>query len=298
MLKKMNNSRILVIIINYNCSQDTILCLKSLEKTEYENFAVYIIDNYSEENSYEILESYVKNLDSSKIKLFRSEKNLGFAGGVNLGIKYALSENFEFVLLLNPDTMVEPDFLDKILDTTNKSDDIGIVGCKILFSDRERIFYAGGKISYFFNIGHNLNYGKKNRDSIKGEVDATFVTGCMMLIRTDLIRDIGFFDEDYFMYIEDVDFCFRALRAGWKIKVNLDAVVYHKESGSSSKTLATYWGARNRLRFIFKNLRGFEFIKAIILHAISKPFSYLKIGQSEIIKHDIKGVMDFFTDKK
>jgi len=287
----------LVVIINFTHYQDTIACIESLLKCAYPNFHIYIIDNCSPNDSYSKLQAYIEKKCLPNITLECSSKNTGFAGGVNIGLRYAVEHGYEYACLLNPDTTVKQDFLCYLVDTAGANSDIGIVGGKILISDTDRIFSAGGRISYIRNIGHNENYHKKDGPNLSGEIDSDFVSGCLMLISVRMVRDIGLFDEGYFMYLEDADYCYKATHKGWKIRTNLNAIVWHKAEDSAHEEFAAFWGAKNRLRFIFRNLTGVKKVIALLLHLLPKPFLYLKVRKRNIIISDLMGIVDFFRHR-
>lgn len=286
---------VLITIVTFNNSAHILSCLERLVLCNYPNFGIFVIDNNSIDNSYEILLDFQKKLSTRDIYLCSNVKNEGFAAGVNKGLKYALEKGFDYALLLNPDTIVHPNFLSKLINTAVEDEKVGIVGGKILFLEENRVYAAGGCISYFRNVGHNLCYLKPDSPKLTGTIDASFVSGALMLLKTEMVRQIGLFDEGYFMYLEDADYCYRARKAGWKIKVNLDAIVWHREGASSERTFASYWASRNRLRFIFKNLSKHERVMAVFLHLLSKPFFYIKIKKPDLIRADVRGFIDFFT---
>lgn len=295
MINHMEYPSVLIILVNYNSYHETIECIQSLQSSKYKNIDIYILDNASQNDSVERITAFIEKFELTEhISLDKNSINIGFGGGVNQGIKYALRNGHDYVLLLNNDTIVSPDFLSKLMETVTKDESTGIVGGKILYYKSDKIYSAGGEISYVRNIGHLKFYNRQNNSLLTGEIDSTFVSGCLMLIRSSLIKDIGFFDEDYFMYVEDVDFCYRALKKGWKIKTNLDSTIWHKEGDSSNPEFSAYWGSKNRLKFIFKNLRRSERLKALILHFLSKPILYFKLKKKRLIEADIKGIIDFF----
>ncbi|AAK81009.1 hypothetical protein BJV85_000828 [Clostridium acetobutylicum] len=243
---------IYIILVNYNNFQDTIECVKSLRKIKnYHNYKVIIVDNDSKNDSVSKIKSFLQDC-----LLIESKKNLGFAGGNNLGIKYAMKHNADYVLLLNNDTVVENDFLDKLLEVHENYGNVGIVGGKIYYYyDKNRIWYAGGKINKFTgktkHIGVNeIDEGQYNNISITG-----YVTGCMMLISKGAIEKCGVMDEKYFLYYEETDWNVRIKNAGFKIMYTPLSKIYHKVSSTTGKSdlIMSYYYDRNRYYFVFKN---------------------------------------------
>lgn len=248
-----------IILVNYKGVEHTIECIDSLKKITYSNYKIIVVDNDSGDNSIEILNQYKED-----IILIESKENLGFSGGNNLGIKYAIDNDADYVLLLNNDTTVKEDFLDELV---NKSkDDIGICIGKILFYyDKNMIWYAGGEINKYKG-GTDTNAFELDRGQFDNDKFITFATGCCMLISKEVINRVGLLREDYFLYFEDTDYCSRILKHGFKIRYCYKSVIYHKESVSTVRGSFNnvYYFNRNRLYFIKNNLEG-----------INKMYSYI-----------------------
>ncbi|MBU5592488.1 glycosyltransferase family 2 protein [Clostridium sp. MSJ-4] len=288
---------IYIILVNYNGCKDTLDCIDSLRFLNYENYKVIIVDNASTDDSYEVLKANVKE----DIILIKSEKNLGFAGGNNIGIDYALKEGAEGVLLLNNDTLVEPDFLSKMVENL-KEEKVGLVAPKIKYEGkRDYLWFAGGEI--LWDKFYAIHYGEGERDSEKynKRKELSFITGCSMLISRSLLEDIGGLSEDYFMYFEDVDYCVRAKDAGFKIIYEPEATIYHKVSastGGEESPFAVQWNTRNRIIFMekYKN----KVSKATLYKGkvffyttrIIKYLQYLLKGRKDKAKSLLKGIKE------
>lgn len=240
-----------IILLNYNGYKDTIECINSLEKISYKNYKIVIVDNASTDGSEDIL----KNEFPHHI-FIQTGSNLGFAGGNNVGIKYALENGADYILLLNNDTVVEPNFLEPLVEYADKDNKVGIVGGKInYYHNRNKIWSAGGKVNLFTGSTYHFGLNKNNSDYINKFNKVKFLTGCVQLIKKDLINDIGFLDEDYFLYYEDTDYCTRAVKNGWKLVYIPNSIIYHKVSSSTKKSspIQLYYLTRNRMLFISKN---------------------------------------------
>jgi GT2 family glycosyltransferase len=244
-------SRLSVILLNYNGSHDTINCIQSLQQSSLKDFEIVVVDNASSHDSVELLRARC-----SDITLIVNDRNLGFAGGNNIGIRHALEKGSEFVLLLNNDTTIAHDALSILVKTMEENPQTGIVGGKIYYSDRPNlIWFAGG---YFNpNSAFGNHYGKAEEDH--GQYNRTreceFITGCCMLIRRAVFDRIGLLDDSYFLYYEDVDFCTRARRARYSVLYQPGAIIYHKVSQATSwdSPVYIYFNLRNKLFYLQRN---------------------------------------------
>lgn len=282
--------KIYIILLNWNGFPDTLECLESLKKIDYPNFEVIVVDNNSTGDDVNIIKEkfgdFVKELIVSK-------DNLGFSGGNNLGIEYSLNEGADFILLLNNDTIVEPDFLSKLLDVFINKDSVGISAPQInYYNTPEIVWTVGGKISKL--RGSGFAYSDKNESEIdKNEKFVTFASGCCLLIKREVFEKVGLFDEKFFLYVEDTDFCYRSLKAGYKIIVSPTSKIYHKVGSSTSedlKQIPLYYTTRNRLHFARKNFYGFHFITTIYIFTamLYKIIFWLLKGKLEnivVVKH-------------
>ncbi len=291
-----NRLPISIVIPNWNGEKFLEDCLESLRKIINKNFSVIIVDNGSNDNSVKLLkEKYLEVL------LIENKQNLGFAAACNQGIRQAFKDGAEYILLLNNDTVIKPDFLAKMVKVIKDEKGVGIVGCKInYFSEPDRIWFAGGNFIRWRMSGKHRYWAEKDKDSISGVQDSDFITGCCMLIRREVFEDIGYFFEPYFLSVEDLDFCYQAKKAGWKIKVNLDAKIYHKVSMSREGEFSFsngYYGIRNRLFFAFKRTKNY-FAGLVILFIIVpiRITQWPMQRRSQMLKGLLFGIKDFFIN--
>lgn len=304
------NKKVFIIVINFNGWPDTKECLESLGRVDYDNFEVVLIDNASKEKS----QAPNPNDQKFKIRSIFNAENLGFAGANNQGIKLALENNADYVLLLNNDTVVEPDFLTKLVEEAENDESAGIVGPLICFFDdppttpersdggrgRSKIWSAGGKITNNFTRGELIAYNEKDEGQYLAPEQVDYISGTCLLIKTEVIKKIGNISEDYFLYYEDTDWCLRAKKAGWRSIVVPAAKIYHKASQSTVEFSYPYiyYHSRNGLMF------GERFGNKIVVPLMSVWIFLKQIGKLALnYKKDwarpvLRGVWDFWRGKK
>jgi GT2 family glycosyltransferase len=236
----MENRRIdpdvFVLLLNWNGWRDTIKCLNSLKGLDYPCFRVVVVDNGSTDNSLTQIRAAFPS-----IALIEAGKNLGFAGGCNLGIKYALRQKAQYVWLLNNDTEVDPQALRALVETAEADTRIGAVGSAIYsMTEPEQLqAWGGGHVNFW--LGRSRHFVSPVADE-----QIQFLTAASLLIRSSVVQSIGFLDEAFFMYWEDADYCFRLRQAGWGLAVAGSSKVRHKEQGSVGKNSALLDGFFNR----------------------------------------------------
>lgn len=263
--------RIAIVIVHYNTDEDTTDCLRSLAKVKVGNWEqqIYVIDNGSKEPYVLPLTGMPKN-----VELLRSESNLGFTGGTNLGIQDSLAFfQPDYVLLLNSDTVLKPDFLVKLHSAAKERPDVGMYNPMVYFAKEYEyhsesyknqdlgniIWYAGGSIDWTHLAGFHRGVDEIDRGQFllehTDQLESDFATGCCVLVRRELIETIGFMDDSYFLYWEDVDYSIRARRAGFKIMLEPSSIIWHKNAGSSDgagSRLQQYYQTRNRFAIGFR----------------------------------------------
>lgn len=234
--------------------------------------------------------------------VIRNSKNLGFAGGNNVGLNFGLKTKADFFLMLNNDTLVDKNFLKELLDVCISDEKIGVVVPKIYFAkgfefhkNRYKkedlgkvLWYAGGSIDWKNLIAFHLGVDQVDSGSFGSISETEFATGCCMLIKKEVLKKVGLLDEKYFLYYEDSDFSQRVSKAGFKIMFVPKALVWHKNAGSSGgagSALQDYYLTRNRLLFGF-TYAGTRTKIALLRQALSIFFTG-RLWQK-------KAIMDFF----
>jgi len=255
---------IAIIIINYNKAQDTIECVRSLKSITYPSVNIIVLDNGSTDDSAEVL----KSLEPG-IYLLRSTANMGFAAGNNYAYRFALTLSPEYVLLLNNDTLVEPDFLEPMVDSLENDNRALIAGGSIeYFPQKETLWYAGG--TYIpWRASCFSRQTKSQNGNVKTDVElVSFITGCLMLVRVGGMDNPDLFDERYFMYFEDADLCVRSLTRGYHLLYVPSARIYHKVCHAGDTPFTMYYGVRNRLLFIRVRMKGWQRLVATIYFSV------------------------------
>ncbi len=272
----MISKKVFIIILNWNGWRDSIECIRSCEKLVYPNFEIVLVDNGSKDDS-------VENLKATfhKLKIIENKDNLGFAGGNNEGIRYALENNAEYVWLLNNDTRVDPKALTELVHTIGFNEDTGMAGSKILLLKQpDTLHFAGGKINLENGLTTHVGAFEKDVGQYDNLSEVDYVTGCSLLVKREVIERIGLMPEAYFLYYEETDWCMLARGAGYKILMSQKSKVYHKVSGSIdySSPEKEYYIVRNRLCFLKKYGQRIAWWNRLITD-FRKACSFLKCGR-------------------
>ncbi len=290
-------SKVYIILLNYNGWKDTIECLESVLKSDYHNYQIIVVDNYSADHSMEHIIRWTEGkqgvlYDSNSMLQYLSQpneakpldyvfytkdealnggdrekeekyrnplifiragKNRGFAAGNNIGIQYALiKDDFEYVWLLNNDTVIKKETLSTLVQCA-KDTHAGISGSTLMYYDEpEKVQAYGGTINKFFGVGRHLIEKKE----IKGKLD--YIVGASFLIDKRVLNKIGLFPEEYFLYYEEVDYCFKARNNGFNFCVCLESMVYHKEGVSTGVTSKKGKSSEFSDLLILKNRKTFS----------------------------------------
>lgn len=262
-----------VVILNWNRYKDTKECLESISKVAVEGFdlEIVVVDNGSTDGSQEKILKILGSINKKRgfvCELIKLDENKGFSAGNNCGIKHALSTGSDYILILNNDTEVEKNLFVKLLNFFEKNKKIAVASPKIYFAkgfeyDKKRykkkdlgkvIWYAGGEIDWDNIYGKNRGVDMVDRNIFKKTEPTDFATGACMMIRSSVLRKLKGFDEMYYMYLEDVDFCVRARKKGWGVYYYPKTYIYHKVAQSSGigSDLNDYFITRNRLIFGYR----------------------------------------------
>jgi len=243
-----------IITINYNQLKLTCGLLDSLRKVSYPAVEIIVVDNHSREDPRPVIHGRYP-----EVKLIVNSENLGFAGGNNLGIQASTGK---YLLFLNNDTEVHPDFLQPLVALFEANPVAGAASSKILYHNSgETIQYAGStRIDPFTGRSKRIGYMEKDRGQHDMLRETDLAHGAAMMVPRRVVNRVGLMPEFFFLYYEEVDWCESIKKAGYKIYCVPGSKVYHKESMSVGKgsTLKTYYMTRNRLLYMRRNTAGFK----------------------------------------
>lgn len=262
--------KVSLVIINWNRPKDTLACLRSVEKSQVSKFKlqIIVIDNNSSDNSVELI---IKELTRIKKKsgitseIIVNDKNLGFAEGNNVGIRHAINHAADYVLLLNNDTAVDRNMIKNLVEEAKKHPLAGIISPKIYFAkgyefhkkryrakDKGKvIWYAGGRLDWKNVYGTNVGVDEVDKGQFEKTEKTGFGTGACLFLSSKAIKEVGYFNANYFMYFEDVELSVRMKDRGWRVLYTPNAHLWHKVAQSSKigSDLNDYYITRNRLLF-------------------------------------------------
>ncbi|MCE7697948.1 MAG: glycosyltransferase family 2 protein [Methanobacterium paludis] len=308
----MENPKVSIVILNWNGWKDTLECLESLYQINYPNYNVVIVDNNSKDESIEKIKEYtegrikvkskffdydpnnkpikiieytrkesLKNDEAQindlklngKLVLIKNEKNYGFAEGNNIGMRYALKNfNPDYILLLNNDTVVDKDFLRKLVETGESHEDIGIIGPKIYYyAEPQTIWCIGGKISWKFARGVHIGLNELDKGQYEEKKEFDYISGSAFLIKTEVLKKTGLMDKNFFLYFEETDLALRAKKVGYKNVYSPKAKIWHRVSrsgGGIKEEIGLYYITRNRWIFMNKWAGKADFVVFVIYQIV------------------------------
>jgi GT2 family glycosyltransferase len=240
-----------IIVLNWNGKAHLAECLGSLSCLDYSNFQILLVDNNSQDGSLALVASHYPH-----VQVIENSTNLGFAEGNNVGMRYALSQGADYVVLLNNDTRVEPDFLSHLVRRGEEQPEVGVLGGTVLMYSNPGIVNSTGVNLNQFAYGWDRDFGE-NSALLAGEGgEVLAVSGCLMAIKRAVMEKIGLLDGAFFAYYEDVDFCLRTWKdTDFTVEYVPGAVVHHKFSASSGASSPLKYSLlmKNRYRLFFKH---------------------------------------------
>ena len=307
-----NAISIYIVIRNWNGKLDTLICLNSLQGLQYSHYKIIVVDNGSSDGSVHQIKTNFPDLT-----VIETGQNLGYAEGNNVGIRYALEHDAEFILLLNNDTIVAPDVLDQLANAALQNPEAGVFGATLFYMDKpDTVWFAGAQWN-----AKTLKFDYPYQDQAlpaNQSTETDYACGAALFFRAEVARSIGLLDARFFLVWEESDWCLRATRAGYGCKQVPTAYVWHKVGASfagESSPLRQYFNYRNRLLWAEKNLSLKDFIfliddscrsfcpKLILSKSERDPFikrlvwainDWKNTWFSSVLRAKRRGVMDYF----
>lgn len=301
--------KIAAVILNFNGARVITECLVSLRKSRLpknSKLQILVVDNASSDHSLVLIKGIIKDFrDAREFFIIENKQNLGFAGGNNAGMRFALERGADFVITLNQDTAVHEDFLVELFEVISGKNSIGAVSPKIYFAKGYEyhktryqenelgkvIWYAGGHMDWKNIVASHRGVDEVDQGLYDTAEETDFATGCCMMLKSEALRKVGMFDERYFLYYEDNDLSQRMRRNGYRIFYAPNSVVWHinaSASGGSGSALQDYYISRNRMLFGFRYARWRSKI-AIFRESIA----YLLHGRT----WQKRGIRDFYLHR-
>jgi GT2 family glycosyltransferase len=283
-----------IVLLNWNTPVITGECIRSLQAMDSSNFKILVIDNGSTDGSVEFLEREFPNVSVLSLK-----SNSGFAAGCNIGIRYAVAHDADYVLLLNNDTTVAPDFLREALAAMQDDPSIAAVCPKIYFAKpQDMLWYAGASFSAWTAFTKHRGWKVLDRGQFDVAEEVTQATGCAMLVRCCVLSDVGLLDEQFWAYAEDLDWSLRFRKKGYRLVFAPKARVWHhcgatvKFMGSGSQEIRQFFSTRNMVFVARKHLHWYQMPSFIIGFATNHIlyFALLRLWQ-----HDFRAVLAVFS---
>lgn len=260
-----------IVILHYGNRENTRECLQSTLNNLAKEINIYIVVVINPQKTEQDKKKFSQILKEKfqKISIIENDENIGFSKAINLGIKKVLELSCQYVVLINNDTVLTPNLISELVTYAKENPNVGLISPKIYFAKgyeyhKERykenengkvIWYAGGIIDWDNIYAHHRGVDEVDAGQYNKICETLFATGCCMLIKKEVIEKIGFLDEKYFLYFEDVDYSLRAKKGGFQIIYYPKAYLWHKNAASSGKpgsSIHVYYQTRNRLYFGFK----------------------------------------------
>lgn len=277
-----------VIILNFNSYKQTIECIESVKNITYPNYEIIVVDNNSKDDS-------LQNIKSSfpDIILLKSMDNLGYAFGNNLGIKYALERNIQYICILNNDVAVDKNFLQPVIKTLIEDKKAAAAGPAICYYGQDDVIQAmGGNINLYTGLPGMKFKGKKLSQVKESLYNVDYLGGACFVVKADILKKFGLIPENYFLFYEETEFFLNIKRQGYRLISVRDSKVYHKVSGTISRYegLSYFFLNRNRIIFVRRNARLYhKFI--FFFYIITETFGRMILrGELSLFKYYYEGL--------
>lgn len=271
--------KVFVLILNFNGKDALCACLSSVFKSDYQNFEVVVVDNDSGDGSFE----EARNM-FSKAHYIKNPENYGFAKGNNIGLRFALEKFADYVFVLNNDATIEKETISNLVKAAEENSDCGIAS-PVIFDRENKIWFAGGTINWRkMKTGH---LGQLQSDK---PYSTQYISGCAMLVKKEVCKKIGLFDERYFLYYEDADFSLRAKKSGFDLLIVPQARTNHLEQSNQKNSSKIYWLVLSGLMFFHTHS---SFLNKFWINFIYLPLRKIKnfydlFFQKSLLARDVR----------
>lgn len=288
--------KIFCIVLNWNGKRFLKGCLDSVLSSDYEDLHVVVVDNASTDGSAQFIKTNYK-----KVKLIKNKSNLGWTGGNNKGVEFALKNKADAVFVLNNDTKIDKKCISILAKELFRNKTNGIVGPKIYLTSSKgtktkKISFAGGKFTKNRYFGVHIGNNKIDEGQYNTIRSSEFITGAAMMVRSQVFNEIGKFDDSFFIYYDEADFCMRAKKAGFKIHIIPKAHVYHAFSGTVelNSPFQKYYTTRNHFLFVEKNAP----VEVKVREFLRTPKTILEFFRGNPNdKYSLLGLRDYYLRK-
>lgn len=288
-----------IIIVTYNSQKDIGRLLDSIIIQDYKDLTVYIVDNNSTDNTLELVSNYESELS---LKIISSKLNNGFARGNNIGIQRALDESCDLVFILNPDIQLKASCINILVNRIKSDEEIGVIGPVVLLGEESKEIIQSFGVNVNFKTQKKVApYGNmKWSYDLPAEIFTDYVLGGAMMVRSEVLKVVGLFEEDYFMYNDELDIAYRVKKAGYKTLCLRDAIAIHfhdfSRTNKNGFNLMYYYVIRNRYLY-FKKFRLFTHLTISLLSELfSIPlkiiWSIRRMGNLRLLKFYYSGLLD------
>lgn len=299
-MNTIHQPKIGIVLVNLNTYEDTAVCLKSLERASYGNKTVIVVDNGSIDGSGTKLRT-----DFPNVVHLRSERNLGFTGGNNLGTAYALGDKCDHILLLNNDTIVTENFLEPLVERLTSSKQLAAVSGKIYYwpesyDGKDKVIWYAGCFQKWHTGYHHIGVMEHDNGQYDTAREVPYASGCMMLMRGDLVREHGMLSDDYFIYWEEADWCHRMRNLGYLCYYEPKSLIYHNfKSAPLGRETPFYMYMQTRNAFVYakQHYSGLTKLRYWVFYPLYLAYRLafqVKARNLKSAKAMLLGILDYF----
>jgi len=284
-------AQVYIVILAHNNSADTLAAVRSLQEMTFPSFCIIVVDNASTDGTPQLLRR-----DHPDVRVLVRDENSGFAAGMNAGIRLALDEGTEYVLVANNDIVVDPAMLTNLVAAMSPG--VGAVAPMIYYyQEPDRIWSSGFSMNRWFLDMCGGARGERDTGQQRDPFDVDCLLGCAVLLRSTLLDDVGLFDERFFFYYEDLDLSWRARKKGYRLLTVPTARVWHKVAGSAGLDLAfrRYHLARGSVLFFCAHAQRFQWLVGTLYRiagTLKKTVEFSAHGRFDLIRSHWRGMRD------